>query len=107
MLIFTSLGAGFFFSLVAETEIQAVQYSMLLLLASIFFSGFFLDLRMMWEPVRAISWVLPTTYAIRLVQDVMLRGYSAGPQLVAGLAGIGILLFIVDWYSLRRKIRQA
>lgn len=106
-LIFTSLGAGFLFSLAAETEIQAVQYSMLFLLASIFFGGFFLDLRMIWEPVRIISWTLPTTYAIRLLHNVMLRGYSVDSLLLISIVGIGILLFVVDWYWLHRRIRQA
>ena len=51
VLLFTSLGVGFLISLISETDTQAVQYSMLLLLASIFFSGFFLDLRLMKEPI--------------------------------------------------------
>ncbi|HEX2993992.1 MAG TPA: ABC transporter permease [Anaerolineales bacterium] len=41
ILLFTSLGVGFFISLISQTDTQAVQYSMLLMLASIFFSGFF------------------------------------------------------------------
>ena len=43
-LLFTALGLGFLISLLAKTEMQAVQYAMLLLLGSVFFSGFFLDL---------------------------------------------------------------
>ncbi len=55
ILLFTSLGVGFFISLISETDTQAVQYSMLLLLASIFFSGFFLDLRLMREPITVLA----------------------------------------------------
>ncbi len=71
-LLFTALGIGFLISLLAGTEMQAVQYAMFILLGSVFFSGFFLDLRYLWQPVRAISWMLPATYAIRLMQNLML-----------------------------------
>jgi ABC-2 type transport system permease protein len=104
VLLFTSLGVGFFISLISQTDTQAVQYSMLLLLASIFFSGFFLDLRLMWEPMKVLAWSLPATYGIRMLQDIMLRGASAPTTLLLGLALIGIGLFFVDWLILRRRM---
>ena len=104
VLLFTALGVGFLISLISQTDTQAVQYSMLLLLASIFFSGFFLDLRLMWEPMKAIAWSLPATYGIRMLQDIMLRGASAPPMIFQGLLLIGIGLFIVSWLLLRRRM---
>src|SRR5215208_266180 len=104
VLLFTSLGAGFLISLISQTDTQAVQYSMLLLLASIFFSGFFLDLRLMWEPMKALAWSLPATYGIRMLQDIMLRGASATPLILYGLALIGLGLFLVNWLILRRRM---
>jgi ABC-2 type transport system permease protein len=104
VLLFTSLGVGFLISLISETDTQAVQYSMLLLLASIFFSGFFLDLRLMWEPMKALAWSLPATYGIRMLQDIMLRGASAPPMIFQGLLLIGIGLFVVSWLILRRRM---
>jgi ABC-2 type transport system permease protein len=104
ILLFTSLGVGFFISLISETDTQAVQYSMLLLLASIFFSGFFLDLRLMWQPVKVLAWSLPATYGIRMLQDVMLRGSAIPWILFEGIALIGLGLFLVDWLLLRRKM---
>jgi ABC-2 type transport system permease protein len=104
VLLFTALGVGFLISLISETDTQAVQYSMLLLLASIFFSGFFLDLRLMWEPIKALAWSLPATYGIRMLQDIMLRGASAPPIIFQGLLLIGIGLFVVSWLLLRRKM---
>jgi ABC-2 type transport system permease protein len=106
ILLFTSLGLGFLISLISETDTQAVQYSMLLLLASIFFSGFFLDLRLMKEPITFLAWSLPATYGIRMLQDIMLRGSSV-PQLVfLGIASIGIVLFLIDWNLLRKKMES-
>jgi ABC-2 type transport system permease protein len=43
-LLFASLSIGFVLSLVAQTTTQAVQYSMIVLLSSVFFTGFFLNL---------------------------------------------------------------
>lgn len=104
VVLFTSLGVGFLISLISQTDTQAVQYSMLLLLASIFFSGFFLDLRLMWEPMKVLAWSLPATYGIRMLQDIMLRGASAPALLLYGLALIGITLFFLDWFILRRRM---
>lgn len=104
VLLFTSLGVGFLISLISQTDTQAVQYSMLLLLASIFFSGFFLDLRLMWEPMKVLAWSLPATYGIRMLQDIMLRGASAPTTILLGLALIGIALFFVDWLILQRRM---
>ncbi len=104
VLLFTSLGVGFLISLISATDTQAVQYSMLLLLASIFFSGFFLDLRLMWMPVRVLAWSLPATYGIQMLQDVMLRGTSLPLILPAGLLLIGMGLFLVDWLLLKRRM---
>jgi ABC-2 type transport system permease protein len=104
ILLFTSLAVGFLISLISQTDTQAVQYSMLLLLASIFFSGFFLDLRLMWEPIKVLAWSLPATYGIKMLQDIMLRGASAPPMIFQGLALIGIVLFLVNWFLLRRRM---
>lgn len=104
VLLFTSLGVGFLISLISQTDTQAVQYSMLLLLASIFFSGFFLDLRLMWEPMKILAWSLPATYGIRMLQDIMLRGAAAPALVLQGLLLIGVGLFIVNWLILRRRM---
>jgi len=104
VLLFTSLGVGFLISLISQTDTQAVQYSMLLLLASIFFSGFFLDLRLMWDPMKILAWSLPATYGIRMLQDIMLRGATAPALLLQGLALIGVGLFLVNWLILRKRM---
>lgn len=106
-LLFASLGFGFVISLLAETDSQAVQYAMLLLLTSVFFSGFFLALEALWAPVRAVSWVLPATYSIRLLQDIMLRGYLAHPVLLASLTAIGAVLFFAALVLLRRRMARS
>jgi ABC-2 type transport system permease protein len=104
VLLFTSLGVGFVISLLAQTTSQAVQYAMIILLASIFFSGFFLALPLLWQPVRIISWLLPVTYAIQLLQNIMLRGTFNQLHLLLALAGMGIAFFLLAWLMLRRQM---
>lgn len=106
VLIFTSLGLGFVISLVAETTSQAVQYSMIVLLASIFFSGFFLSLQLLRPAVRIVSWLLPATYATQMLQNVMLRGTFGDVELLYVLALMGAAFFILAWLLLRRKMAR-
>ncbi len=103
-LLFSSLGYGLVISLISQTDSQAVQYAMLLLLTTVFFSGFFMRLETLAEPIRLISWALPATYAILLLQDLMLRGPLIQPNLLYALAGMGVILFLLSLLLLRRKM---
>ncbi len=104
VLLFSSLSAGFLISLISENDTQAVQYAMLLLLASIFFSGFFLNLNQMWPPMQKFTFILPATYAIHIMHEVMLRGHPIPVLYILGLTGIGVILFLLDWYILHKKM---
>jgi ABC-2 type transport system permease protein len=107
-LVFTSLGMGFIISLLAETTSQAVQYSMIILLASIFFSGFFLTLDLLRPFVQVVSWLLPATYATQMLQNVMLRGlFTFDDMLLLGtLTVMGLAFFVLAWLMLRRKMAR-
>lgn len=107
LLAFASLGIGLLISLVADSERQAVQLSMLVLLASVFFSGFVLPVEEFREPVRVLSYVLPVTHGIETLQDSMLRGAIRNAWMLWALGGIGGALFIVSLLRLRRIVRRA
>jgi ABC-2 type transport system permease protein len=104
-LVFASLGLGFLISLVSQTDSQAVQYTMIALLVSVFFSGFLVVLTAIIMPVRLVSWLVPATYGITLLQDVMLRGTFPRAELLAVLLAGGMGLFLLDWWLLRREMR--
>ena len=104
LVLFASLGIGFFISLSAGTESQAVQFAMIALLLSVFFSGFILDLRYLAGPVRVVSWLLPSTYGTILLQNIMLRGSALNLTLIGGLAAIGGVMFLLSWIMMRRKM---
>jgi ABC-2 type transport system permease protein len=104
LLLFSSLGLGFFIAGLAETETQAVQLAMLILLASIFFGGFFLALETLWEPVRAISYMLPVTFGSIDLREVMLRGAVPTPVSLAALGLIGVVCYAVSSFQLARRM---
>lgn len=104
-LMFASLGVGFVISLLSETTSQAVQYSMLTLLFSIFFSGFFLDLRLLWDRLRFLAYGIPTTYAMQMLQEIMFRANPIPYLPMVGLLVYGVVLFIISWILLGRQMR--
>jgi ABC-2 type transport system permease protein len=107
LLSFASLGLGLLISTIVDSERQAVQLSMLVLLASVFFSGFVLPLDQFVPPMRVAAYSLPVTHGIQLLQDFMLRGgTNQGWQLFA-LGFIGVVLFFVTHFTVRRTLRSA
>ncbi|MDR3575165.1 MAG: ABC transporter permease [Anaerolineaceae bacterium] len=103
-ILFTSLGFGFIISIISQSDSQAVQYSMIILLASVFFSGFILNLDMLLPQVKIISYLLPTTYGTLLLRDIALRGIGPNWLLLGGLIGIGFVLMVISWLLMRRLI---
>jgi ABC-2 type transport system permease protein len=106
LLILVSLGFGFLISNFSSSDSQAIQFSMVLLLASIFFSGFFLQLYRFRLPAQIIAWLMPSTYGSKMLQDIMLRGTQPEPGLFWVLGGFAIALFMINWLRLRRLMVQ-
>lgn len=105
-LLLASLGIGFNISLSARSDSQAIQYGMLTLLASIFFSGFFLALYRLSPLVRWVSWLLPATYGTVMLQDVMLRGEAPPALPFVALYGFAAVLLLVAWFRLGRQMAR-
>ena len=104
-LLAASIGFGLTLSLLARSEVQAVQFAMLALLAGLFFGGFFLDLDAFTYPVKLLSWALPVTYGVRLLRDVMLRGADPSTVDLAGLAVTTLVFGSAAWTMLHRRLR--
>ncbi len=107
LLTFASLGVGLLISLVADSERQAVQLSMLLLLASVFFSGFVLPVTDFAEWMRNVAYALPVTHGIATLQQLMLRGVVVDTWMLGILLGIGLGLYLISLLRLRRVMRTA
>ncbi len=100
-----SLGLGLLISILADSERQAVKLSLLVLLGSVFFSGFALPVAEFAAPVQAASYLLPATSGIRLAQDVMLRGGIEAPWVAGVLAALACALLLACWLLVRRGMR--
>ena len=107
LLSFASLGLGLLISTLVDSERGAVQLSMLVLLASVFFSGFVLPLDQFLMPLRIAAYGLPVTHGIQLLQDYMLRGRTNEGWELDALAGIGLVLFMITSVTVRRNLRSA
>jgi ABC-2 type transport system permease protein len=100
-----SIGLGFVISLISRNDTQAVQYAMIVLLASLFFSGFFLATERLVYPAHAISWLLPATFGIGLLRDAMLRGTTLDHGTVAALGAYAAVVVVLSYAGTRRLLR--
>jgi ABC-2 type transport system permease protein len=107
LLVFASLGIGLIISVVSDSERQAVQLALLLLLASVFFSGFVLPVAEFHEGVQYLAYMLPVTHGIRLLQDIMLRGDTTAWWQLGVLAGLALIFLVLTVILLRRQLRNA
>jgi ABC-2 type transport system permease protein len=107
LLTFAALGVGLLISLIADSERQAVQLSMLVLLASVFFSGFVLPVSDFATWTQYIAYALPVTHGIATLQELMLRGAVRDDWMLLALLAIGVVLYVGSLLRLRRVIRTA
>ena len=106
LLIWSSLGIGFLISIIAHNQNQAVQLSMITLLASVFFSGLFVRIEYLATPLRALSYLLPATHALITLQDVMLKGFAPVPIYLGALAALGAMFALISMWRVSAEFRR-
>jgi ABC-2 type transport system permease protein len=106
LLILASLGLGLLVAAISDSERQTVQLSLLILLASVFFSGFALAIDQFSQPIRSLVYVLPVTNGIRLLDDLMMRGATTATWQVSVLAVSSIAFIAIAWLLLRRAMKR-
>jgi ABC-2 type transport system permease protein len=107
LLVASSLGLGLIIAAVSDSEAQTVQLSLLVLLASVFFSGFVLAISEFSEPVRSLIYILPVANGIRLFSDFMFRGGTVVVWQIWLLAGLSVAYILMAWLLLRRVVARA
>jgi ABC-2 type transport system permease protein len=108
LLAIAAVNLGIFLSMFARTEFQAVQFIPLVLVPQILLSGILFPVATEPKPLQVVSDVLPLTYAVNGLRDVMVKGADltwGSLQLDAGVVlGFLVLLVIAAVATLRRRI---
>lgn len=87
--IITSLALGLMLSTIARTQLQAILSAILIIVPSILLSGFMFPRESMPKLVYPITYLLPMTYAIRIVRGIVIRGAPTSALLI----DLGVLAF--------------
>jgi ABC-2 type transport system permease protein len=101
----TSVNMGIFFSTFARNEFQVMQFIPLVMAPQLFLAGVLVPVEQMPGYLQAVSRVLPLTYAIRGLRDIMLGGQGLdGVATELGvLAGFAALMLILAAATVRRS----
>jgi ABC-2 type transport system permease protein len=103
-----AVNLGIFLSMFARTEFQAVQFIPLVVVPQFILSGILFPVATEPRPLQVVSDVLPLTYAVNGIRDVMIKGADLtwpSLQLDTGVvAGFCVLLIIAGVATLRRRI---
>lgn len=106
LLIVASLGIGFVISCLSNSDSTAIQLSMLMLLISIFFGGFFLPLANFEPFMKPLLYAIPLTHGILGFQDILLKGQIPPLWNWLALAGIAIVMYIITQALFRRQLNH-
>ena len=108
LMALTAVNLGIFLSMFARTEFQAVQFIPLVIVPQVLLSGILFPVSTEPRPLQVVSDVLPLTYAVNGLRDVMVKGADltwASLELDAGVvAGFCVLLIVAGVATLRRRI---
>jgi len=104
VIIAGAVNLGIFISTFARNEFQMVQFIPLIIIPQIFLCGVIWPVEQMPDYLQWLSVILPLTYGVDGLRDIMLAGKSlldVGFEL-AVLAGFAIIISIVAAITLRR-----
>ncbi len=93
----TSLGLGILISAVSKTQQEAMLLVFLILLPSIFLSGYFFPIDAMPEALQYVAKVVPLTYVLVIVRSIILKGVGLeilrGEVLALAVFGVVVMTF--------------
>ena len=108
LMAIAAVNLGIFLSMFARTEFQAVQFIPLVIVPQVLLSGILFSINSEPKPLQVLSDVLPLTYAVDGLRDVMIKGADltwVSLQLDVGVvAGFIVLLVVAAVATLRRRI---
>jgi len=107
-LVVGAVSLGLAISAFARNELQAVQFVPLVLLPQVFLSGLLVPVDQLNDVLRAISTVMPLTYANEALRSVMVKGYALSDPLILRdigiLAAFALVMAVAAVASIRREV---
>jgi ABC-2 type transport system permease protein len=92
----------------ARTEFQAVQFIPLVIVPQVFLAGIIFPVSTMPGPLQVAARVLPLTYAVEVMRNIMIKGADlswSSLQLDLGVVlGFCLLVILAGAATLRRRV---
>jgi len=108
LMAIAAVNLGIFLSMFARSEFQAVQFIPLVIVPQVLLAGIIFPLSTEPGPLQVLSRVLPLTYAVEGMRNIMIKGADLGwssLQLDFGVVlGFGVLVILAGATTLRRRI---
>ncbi len=103
--ILTALGLGLLISTISRVQVQAMQFSFMIMLPSVLLSGFMFPRAEMPMIIYLLSCILPVTYFVEILRGIVLRGAELR-ALLPDVFGLISCLAVVLSLSLTRFKKQ-
>jgi ABC-2 type transport system permease protein len=108
VLVVGAVSLGLAISAFARNELQAVQFVPLVLVPQIFLSGLLVPVDQLNDVLRALSTIMPLTYANEALRSVMVKGFALTDPLILRdvgiLAAFALLMAFAAIASIRREV---
>lgn len=106
LFLLSSLGIGLLASTIANTQQEAMLSVWMLLLPSIFLSGFFFPLEAMPRLLQWISYLMPLRYYLVIIRSLLIKGvgFAAIREEVLALTVFGIAIMTIAALRFRKRL---
>ncbi|HEY8801930.1 MAG TPA: ABC transporter permease [Candidatus Dormibacteraeota bacterium] len=108
LMAIAAVNLGIFLSMFARTEFQAVQFIPLVIVPQMLLAGIIFPISTEPGALQVVSHVLPLTYAVNGMRDIMIKGADlswSSLQLDFGvMLGFCVLVIVAGTATLRRRI---
>jgi len=106
LFLFTSLGIGLFVSTISRTQQEAMLSTFLILLPTIFLSGFFFPIEAMPRALQLISAIIPLRYLLVIIRGIILKGVGLELLMdqVVALTVFGVVIMALAATRFRKRL---
>ncbi|HUP28112.1 MAG TPA: ABC transporter permease [Chloroflexia bacterium] len=106
LLVLGAVNLGIFLSTFARNELQAIQFIPIVILPQVLLSGLLWPVQDMPGWLQAIARLMPLTYAIDALTDIMIRGKSlwSNPVALGALLGFAVLAALLGAMTMKREV---